>query len=137
MKLNLPPKIDGFLSCTPFFNVHVHFFAGFFLISPYIWPNSGFRCCVCLTLQITLLSTKDFEFESLIQYGDLELVYLFQQLTSITTNVMLYMICCFLATINHICMTKFHRFPSYKLLWYTQLGACNSLFFRKLCLNSS
>jgi hypothetical protein len=92
---------------------------------------------LCLSyFTITLLSKKDFEFVSISRYGDLELVFLFQQLTSIITNVMLHMICCFLATINHICMTKVHRFPSYKLLWDTQLYACNSLFFHKLCLNS-
>jgi hypothetical protein len=50
------------------------------------------------------LSRKDFEFVSISRYGDLELVFLFQRVTSIITNVMLHTICCFLATINHICI---------------------------------
>jgi hypothetical protein len=32
----------------------MYIFGGFFLISPYVWPNSGFWCCVFLTLPITL-----------------------------------------------------------------------------------
>jgi len=72
------------------FLMFMYFFAGSFLISSCVWPNSGFGCCVCLTLQITLLSRKDFEFVSIIRYGDLELVFLFQQSTSIITNVMLH-----------------------------------------------
>jgi len=48
-------KIDGFLRFTPpSLNVNV-LFCRFFLMSPCVWPNSGFWCCVCLILQITLL----------------------------------------------------------------------------------
>jgi hypothetical protein len=47
-------KIDGFLSFIPPWMV-MYFFAGFFWISPCVWPNSGFWCCVFLTLRITLL----------------------------------------------------------------------------------
>jgi hypothetical protein len=47
-------KIDGFLSFNPPWML-MCFFVGFFWVSPCVWPNSGFRCCVCLTLQITLL----------------------------------------------------------------------------------
>ncbi len=48
-------KIDGFLSFIPRWML-MYFFAGFFRISPCVWPNSGFFwCCVFLTLQITLL----------------------------------------------------------------------------------
>jgi hypothetical protein len=36
-------------------NANVFFFSGFFWISPCVWPNSGFWCCVFLTLRITLL----------------------------------------------------------------------------------
>jgi hypothetical protein len=32
-----------------------YFFVGFLKISPYVWPNSGFWCCVFLTLRIILL----------------------------------------------------------------------------------
>jgi len=31
------------------------FFAGFLKISPCVWPNSGFWCCVFLTLGVTLV----------------------------------------------------------------------------------
>jgi hypothetical protein len=47
-------KNDGFLSFTPGWML-MYFFAGFFWISPCVWPNSGFWCCVFLTLQITLI----------------------------------------------------------------------------------
>jgi hypothetical protein len=33
------------------------FLAGFFWISPSVWPNSGFWCCVFLTLLISPIST--------------------------------------------------------------------------------
>ncbi len=45
---------DGFLSFIPCWML-MYFFAGFFLISPCVWPNSGFWCCVFLTLRITLM----------------------------------------------------------------------------------
>jgi hypothetical protein len=49
-------KIDGFLSFIPPWMLR-YFFAGFFFwISPSVWSNSGFLCCVFLTLWITLLS---------------------------------------------------------------------------------
>jgi hypothetical protein len=50
-------KIDGFLSFIPRWML-MYFFAGFLLISPCVWPNSGFWCCVFLTLRITLISGK-------------------------------------------------------------------------------
>ncbi len=50
-------KIDGFLS----FIANV-LFCRFFKISPCVWPNSGFWCCVFLTLWITLLSWASFGF---------------------------------------------------------------------------
>jgi hypothetical protein len=34
------------------------FFRWFFWVSPCVWPNSGFWCCVCLTLRITLLAHR-------------------------------------------------------------------------------
>jgi hypothetical protein len=34
----------------------MYFFAGFFLISPCVWPNSGYWSCLFLTLWISLLS---------------------------------------------------------------------------------
>ncbi len=132
-EIQFTTKIDGF---HPRFNVHV-LFCRFFFNLTLCMTKLRVQVLCCRTLQITLLSGKDFEFVSISRHGDLELVFLFRQLTNIITNVMLHMICCFLATINHICITKFHRFPSYKLLWDTQLCACNSLFFHKLYLNSS
>jgi magnesium-transporting ATPase (P-type) len=33
----------------------MYFFAGFFWISPCVWPNSGYWCCLFLTLWISLL----------------------------------------------------------------------------------
>jgi hypothetical protein len=38
-------KIDGFLSFIPFW-ILMYFFASFFRISPCVWPNSWFWCCV-------------------------------------------------------------------------------------------
>jgi len=38
-------KTDGFLSFIPCWTL-IYFFAGFFLISPCVWPNTGFWCCV-------------------------------------------------------------------------------------------
>ncbi len=56
-------EIDGFLHFTkpppPPLPMLMCFFAGFFTISPCVWPNSGLWCCVCLTLWITLL-TKNY-----------------------------------------------------------------------------
>ncbi len=49
-------KIDGFLSFIPPWMLMYFSFAG----SPYVWPNSGFRCCVFLMLLITLLSLSNF-----------------------------------------------------------------------------
>ncbi len=42
-------KIDGFVSFIPH-RMLMYFFAGFFLLSPCVWPNSGFWCCIFLTL---------------------------------------------------------------------------------------
>jgi hypothetical protein len=42
------------LSFHPPLNANV-LFCSFFWISPCVWPNSGFWCCVFLTLWITLL----------------------------------------------------------------------------------
>jgi hypothetical protein len=47
-------KIDGFLSSMPPWML-MYFFEGFFKISPCVWPNSGFWCCVFVTLWITLM----------------------------------------------------------------------------------
>ncbi len=47
-------KIDGFLSFIPPWML-MYFLAGIFLISPCVWPNSGYWCCLFLTLQISLL----------------------------------------------------------------------------------
>jgi hypothetical protein len=48
-------KIDGFPSFIPPWML-MYFFAFFFFgISPCVWPNSGFWCCVFLTLRIPLL----------------------------------------------------------------------------------
>jgi hypothetical protein len=47
-------KIDGFLSFIPRWML-MYFFAGLCWISRCVWPNSGFWCCVFLTLRITLL----------------------------------------------------------------------------------
>jgi hypothetical protein len=56
MKLSLPPKLMVFSS--PRWML-MYFFAGYFWISPSVWwPNSGFWCCVFLTLRITLLSCQ-------------------------------------------------------------------------------
>ncbi len=46
-------KIDGFLSFIPRWML-VYFFGGFSWISPSVWPNSGFCCCVFLTIRIIL-----------------------------------------------------------------------------------
>ncbi len=46
-------KIDGFLSFLPRWML-VYFIGGFFWISPSVWPNSAFCCCVFLTIRITL-----------------------------------------------------------------------------------
>ncbi len=54
-KTQFPTKFDGFMSFTPPPWMLMYFFADFFLISPCMWPNSGFWCCVFLTLQITVL----------------------------------------------------------------------------------
>jgi hypothetical protein len=34
----------------------MYFFAGLFWISSYAWPNSRYRCCLFLTLRISLIS---------------------------------------------------------------------------------
>jgi hypothetical protein len=47
-------KIDGFLSFTPRWML-MYFFAGFFWISPFVWPNPGYWCCLFLTLRISLI----------------------------------------------------------------------------------
>jgi hypothetical protein len=46
----------------------MYFFAGFFLISTCVWPNSGFRCCVFLPSRITLLS--DYVYCSSFRFGN-------------------------------------------------------------------
>jgi hypothetical protein len=62
-----PTKIDGFLSFIPRWML-MYFFAGFFLISTCVWPNSGFWCCVFLPLQIILLS--DYVYCSSFRFGN-------------------------------------------------------------------
>jgi hypothetical protein len=52
----LPTKIDAF---HPLLNANVLFFAGFLWISPSLWPNSGFWCCVFLTLRTTLICKRN------------------------------------------------------------------------------
>ncbi len=51
-----PIKIDGFLSFIPPLNANV-LFCRFLLNLTLccVWPNSGFWCCVFLTLRITLI----------------------------------------------------------------------------------
>jgi hypothetical protein len=49
-------KIDGFLSFIPRWML-IYFFADSFWISPCVWPNSGFWCCVFLTLRISYIIT--------------------------------------------------------------------------------
>jgi hypothetical protein len=44
----------GFLSLIPPWML-MYFFAGFSWISPCVWSNSGFWCCVFLTLRITVM----------------------------------------------------------------------------------
>jgi magnesium-transporting ATPase (P-type) len=46
----------------------------FFWISPCVWPNSGFWCCVCLTFRITLLShnTKNHKSTSKVPFEHLQ-----------------------------------------------------------------
>ncbi len=46
-------KIDGILSFIPNWML-MYFLQCFFLISPCVWPNSGFWCCVFVSLLITL-----------------------------------------------------------------------------------
>jgi hypothetical protein len=55
-EIQFTTKIDGFLIFTPHWML-MYLFVGFLEISPCVWPNSRFWCCVCLTLEITLLST--------------------------------------------------------------------------------
>jgi hypothetical protein len=45
-------KIYGFLRFIPRLNANV-LFCSFFFFSPCVRPNSGFWCCVLLTLRIT------------------------------------------------------------------------------------
>jgi hypothetical protein len=47
-------KIDGFLSFIPRW-ILMYLLVVFLWILPCVWPNSGFLCCVFLTLRITLL----------------------------------------------------------------------------------
>ncbi len=48
-KLSLPPKLMVFCVSSPVEWMLVHFFAGVcFWISPCVWPNSGFWCCIFL-----------------------------------------------------------------------------------------
>jgi hypothetical protein len=48
-------KLMVFWVSTPL-NANVLFCRFFFWISPCVWPNSGYRCCLFLTLWISLLS---------------------------------------------------------------------------------
>jgi hypothetical protein len=41
----------------PLLNANVLFFAGFFWISPCVWPNSGYSPCLFLTLWISLITS--------------------------------------------------------------------------------
>ncbi len=50
-------KVDGFLSFIPHW-MRTYVFARFLKISPCVWPNSGFWCCLCNTLRITLLNKQ-------------------------------------------------------------------------------
>jgi len=61
-------KMDGFLSFIRPLNAYV-LFCRFFLISPCVWPNSGFWCCVFLTLHITLMRETFFNSSSANHYG--------------------------------------------------------------------
>ncbi len=56
---------NGFLSFIPRWML-MYFFAGFFLISPCVWPNSGYWCCLFLTLRISLISIENLKFRKLI-----------------------------------------------------------------------
>ncbi len=56
MKLSLPPNFMVFSVSSPV-ECSCTFLQFFFLISPYVWPNSGLWCCVFLTLRITLFNT--------------------------------------------------------------------------------
>jgi hypothetical protein len=47
MKLSLPPKLMILSVWSPH-RMLMYFFAGFFLISPCVCPNSGFWCCIFL-----------------------------------------------------------------------------------------
>jgi hypothetical protein len=48
-------KVDGFLSFIPSWML-MYFCAGILIISPCVWPNSGFWwCCVFRTLQRSLM----------------------------------------------------------------------------------
>ncbi len=54
MKLSFPPKLmDFWVSPLPL--MLMYFFAGFKKNLGRVWPNSGFSCCVFLTLWITIL----------------------------------------------------------------------------------
>jgi hypothetical protein len=61
-------KIDGFLSFTPRWML-MYFFAGFFWISPCVWPNSGYSPCLFLTLRISLMY-------SIVWHGMFEINYI-------------------------------------------------------------
>ncbi len=53
-ELKKKERQDGFLSFIPRWML-MYFFVVCFWISPCVWPNLGFWCCVFLTLRITLL----------------------------------------------------------------------------------
>ncbi len=57
-EIQFTTKIDGFLSFTPHWILM--FFSYIFLISPHLWSNSRFWCCVFLTLQIYLISKQNY-----------------------------------------------------------------------------
>jgi len=54
VKLRKQNRFDGFLSVTLSFFL-MHFLAGCFWISPWLWPNSRYWCCLFPTLRINLL----------------------------------------------------------------------------------
>jgi len=63
-------QIDGFLSFTPHWML-MYFFASFFLISPYLWPNSSYWCCLFLTLCIPLMN-KSWSIMLELMHGELK-----------------------------------------------------------------
>ncbi len=53
----------------------MYFFSGFFFkIPPCVWPNSGFWCCVFLTLRITLISMGHWITKKCIEWNKIYIV---------------------------------------------------------------